>query len=240
VSGAAGGWRLVRVVGAQAAPAPQPVAVPRRGSDSRLGCACGVLVVAVAGVLFAAFFVPFLPAMGSSSGPTSQSGGLSYASPPPPPGKWTAQVRLSGAVSETWSGPVLITSSSLDRSCRATTRDITLIQFQEKASPGGSQGDVDITVALPTGASGPGTYDLVNAEGSLLGVDYNQGTALAQIWGPAGRGPQEPRPAGKITGTLVLNPDGSGTLTADNLLSVYPYPTSLDRPLSITISFTCG
>jgi hypothetical protein len=233
LSAGMGGWRLVRVANLQSVPAPR----------SGHGCLIAGVVAVLALVVLLPVCVSAVRNVSPQGGVGDLTGGGAPAAPSaPPPGRWTAHVTLSGGVGEVDDGTITVFANTPDAPCRDTAHGLTGLWFQHKGTSGAA-GDVSLTAYLPKGVTGPGTYDLASGSpGSGVGLDYGLGTDDPQIWGPQGRGPQEPRPPGKITATLVLNPDGSGTLTATNLLSVYVVRAGdpLGQPLDITMSFSCS
>jgi len=194
----------------------------------------------IAAVWLGVFLLPLFVTMARSpSVPLGQLGARQAAPAPRPDARWTARVTLSGPVSGSWNGPLDVASTAPDRRCRVAAQRFTGLDFRRTAATG----DLDIAFYLPRGAAAPGTYDLTDSShGAGVLVAYTRATNQFQYWGPGGRGPEEPRPPGRITATLDVSADGSGTLTATNLLSVYVTSgdPSFDLPLDVAMSFTCA
>jgi hypothetical protein len=141
----------------------------------------------------------------------------------------SGRLTVSGAVSETRDGTVQFFGGGGGPSCEGQARTFTGVSFFYPPELG-SHSELDLTVYLPRGAMGPGTYNVTD-----LGVDYNPPAPSTnfQIWRGTTVSP------GPTQAVLVLRPDASGTVTATGLRPVY-FNEPSSQPLDISLSFSCG
>jgi hypothetical protein len=195
---------------------------PRRGK--------GCLIVALVAIPMLIAALPLVSVLVSRlTTPARQAPGpgvvTTPARPTPtPPPRVTGHVTLSGSVSETLDTPMSFFTANGGTSCNSQARGFTGLYFFYR-SPDGST-SLTVSVYAPQGSAGPGTYQTSNVT-----VAYALTTGAGQEWGSQ---------RGQTTGTLVVKPDGSGTLSVTGLRPQGAGTQTFRRPLVVSVSFSCG
>jgi hypothetical protein len=186
----------------------------------------GCLVVALVAIPLLLVALPFAIVLGTRlaarEGPTTGPSALTAPASASPPPKVTGHVTLSGSVTQALDGEMSFFSNDGGTSCRSQARGFKGFFFHYTSSDGSNT--LTVSVYTPRGGVGPGTYQT-----SDLSVSYVPGPG--QEWASQ---------AGQTTGTLVLKPDGSGTLSVTGLHSQRPGTGTARRPLVFSMSFSCG
>lgn len=230
VTGARGGWKLVRAVPPPAAP---------KVSSGRSWVAAWVIfmvlmtVVLPLGIMFAvakstddAFdsFGIFGSGTSLENGPSAQSGVNEKVGIPSKTGSGVqGQATFSGGINGSLDG-ITVTTGGETGSCASRAPKVTGLTFvlTQNAKV------ITVTMALPAGTKGPGTYDLATTP-MTINVAGTDGTA-SQTWGP---GPMS-------TVTFTLGADDSGSLAFANLVPLAGGGGDFAKPLSGTVTFACA
>jgi hypothetical protein len=223
VAAGLGDWRLVQVAAPQDAPL---VTLPAARPAPRGGRGC--LVVALVAIPLLLVALPFVSVLGGLLTARGGQGAgprvvIPTARPTPAP-RVTGHVTLSGAVSQTLDTEMSFFSRNGGTSCRSQAQGFTGLFFYYKSADGSTL--LTVSVYTPKGSVGPGTYQT-----SDVSVSFALTTGAGQEWDSG---------AGQTAATLVVRPDGSGTLSVTGLHLQAPPTRSVRRPLLVGVAFSCG
>jgi hypothetical protein len=128
---------------------------------------------------------------------------------------------------------VNITSDQRIRSCGDLADGAFLVAFSNDRQLGPDLDHLRVSVGLPNGTYGPGSYDLASTRLSADGSWQREGI-YNQLW--------TIKP-GLSRATLQLNADASGMITVTDLTPLNrnqtTAPANLQKNLSFTLTFVC-
>jgi hypothetical protein len=156
--------------------------------------------------------------------------------PPSPfrPPEVTGRVSTSGPFDLSYDGAVNITSELRIRSCADLADGAFLIAFSNDRRIGPDLDHLRVSVSLPNGTYGPGTYNLASTRLSADGSWQREGI-YNQLWSVK---------PGLSRATLQLNSDASGMIAVTDLTpqngSQITAPANLQKRLNFTLTFTCS
>lgn len=254
VAGVRGGWKLVRAVPANTAPASG------RSSGMSWVAAFVIFMVLMTVVLPIGIIVVVTRSTsdafdsfglsGSSSGgingPSVQSRTSEKLQTPTTPTSRKSNKAAAVTASTTFAGALdavvsddITTTGATSGACADRAKTVTGLTFSQSARVVDDEGQRDrnltFAAALPSGTKGAGTYDLATTPLQLtasLSQTPLGGAVQNQSW-TAGAG---------TTATLAIDATDSGTLTVTGLQPTVPKAAGdpLGQPLSISVTFTCG
>lgn len=246
VTGARGGWKLVRALPPPEAPKPVGRGFVRAWVAFWIIFIILMTVVLPIGIFMA---VPHSASDlgfgtgGLTNGPTAQSSG-GVSATPGRKSKPGASSRGTYAVSGSITGGVaadadgrIVMAGGMSGSCAAKSASITGLSYVDAAPPAGAASSSTFTIAvtLPAGVKGAGEYDLATTKftlsASFAGTPAGATAPSAQSWtvGPT------------TTATFSLDGSANGSLTFAGLA---PAPAAvggtLGQPLAGTLDITCS
>jgi hypothetical protein len=247
VAGARGGWKLVKAV--------PPPAASRSGGGARLWLVFWIVfmilmtVVLPIGIIIAVNSTTnsAFDSFGINGSPTTLDGPAAKSatnenvsrgqSPRVTVGNGVeGDAELSGAVAGTFAGTTTTPGANAG-ACASRAQKVTGLTFAATGTVKDEAGTeitaLSVTLQLPAGAKGPGTYDLgskFQLSASATRTPPSPGLAPSQAW-TAGEGTKA---------TFALDQEGSGELTFTDLVPTVPSGDAFGKPLSGTITFTCS
>jgi len=245
VSGARGGWKLIRAV-------PPPTA-PKVSSGARGWMAFWVifmimmLVVLPIGIGVAIWQSTAsvtdsfgFNATSNNAGPTIPSVSKEKVTPTPKPvptvaplGAMSGAVTFSGAMTGNVQG-IVVLQGAMTGPCVARPANTSGVVFSSSTVDAGESQSITVTMNLPAGVRGPGDFALPETALDITTAFAGQGadgTSTAQTW----------RVTPATTGTFTFNADGGGSLSVDHLQPTAPFPAgdAMSREISVLLTFSC-
>lgn len=254
VGGARGGWKLVRAV-----PAITPTRTRSSGATwlwSFIIFMVLMTVVLPIGIMIAVgkttsdAFNGFGSSSNGSPGTSVQSKTKENVNPSQKsvpkssstikavPGTVSGTADLTGAITGSTSGTTS-TVGGTSGPCATRAANVSGLTFAETQTDPNTAGQQTITVTmnLPAGSKGPGTYDLATSA-----IDLSAAYASSPPAGSASPPEAQTWKLGPTSSvTFTLDENDSGTLEFSGLTPTAPFDqgNSLSQPLSGTIEFTC-